>query len=246
MGDYGCQVLPDMYVVSWLGMTADNIDCHVYALRGQDGILLIDCGTTWGHDRIKQNMAHWGMDISAVKTILLTHYHLDHIYGGPLFMQYGTEIYGHADMAEFTEHQWASQCGMDKNGDPYRLNGIMKDGDHLNKCGFDIEVIHTPGHTDGCLSFLITVNGQRCLFTGDLIMSDGNPGYTGDKGHNRNTIINIMKRLQKIDFDHLCHGHDVIFNDRGWLFNFALCRESSGEWDLPESRYMQDIAANKK
>ena len=61
LGEFGAQVLPDLFVVSWLGMSKPRIDCHVYVLRGPDGLLLIDCGTTWGHDRIVRNLAHWGL-----------------------------------------------------------------------------------------------------------------------------------------------------------------------------------------
>src|SRR5712692_9643810 len=93
---FGQQVLPSLYVVSWLGMSAPRIDCHVYAVAGPDGLLLVDCGTPWGYERITQNMAHWGLRVEDVRTILLTHGHVDHVSGGYLFKarRTGVEVLG--------------------------------------------------------------------------------------------------------------------------------------------------------
>src|SRR6266542_2184050 len=70
--EFGQHLLPSLYLVSWLGMSAPRIDCHVYALSGPGGLLLVDCGTPWGHERIRRNMAHWDLQPEDVRTILLT------------------------------------------------------------------------------------------------------------------------------------------------------------------------------
>lgn len=230
LGEFGAQVLPDLFVVSWLGMCRPQIDCHVYVLRGSEGLLLIDCGTPWGFERIRRNMAHWGLDPAAVRTVLCTHSHVDHVSGGYHFKAFGAEFLGHFDIFTETEMQWEAQGILDEKGCPYRMDGTLADGDHLQRCGFPIEVLHTPGHTSGCLSFLIPVNGARCLFSGDLVMSDGLPGYAGDPGHDDAALVAGLKRLAGVRYDHLCHGHDVILNDRGRLFSEAVEREARGDW----------------
>jgi metallo-beta-lactamase class B len=229
--EYGREVLPNLYVVSWLGMTPGRADCHVYALRGASGILLVDCGTPWGHERLARNMAHWGLCIADVRTILLTHSHVDHGSGGYLFKRRGAEVLGHREIVTAVECQWETALGKDGDGTAYRLDGYLGDGDRIVRRGFDVEVIATPGHTRGCLSYRIRVDGALCLFTGDLVMTSGLPGWHGDPGFSRPDLIASLRRLQAVEFDHLCHGHDVLLNDRGRVFREALDRCERGEWD---------------
>jgi glyoxylase-like metal-dependent hydrolase (beta-lactamase superfamily II) len=231
VGEYGVQVLPDLFVVSWLGMCAPQIDSHVYVLRGRSELLLIDCGTPWGHERLVRNMAHWGLTLADVRTILLTHGHVDHACGGFLFKQRGAEILGHREIAPTIEQQWEARGVMKENGGSYRMDGELADGDRIQRCGFDVRVIHTPGHTRGCVSYLIDVNGKRCLFSGDLLMSDGAPGWRGEPSYSEATITASLRRALEERFDHLCHGHDVIVNDRGQLFREGLEKQARGLWD---------------
>lgn len=238
MGEFGAQVLPDLAVVSWMGMSSPRIDCHVYALRGTGGVLLIDCGTTWGHERLLRNLAHWGMDIGEVRTVLFTHGHVDHAGGGHLFKQRGVELLGHREMLALAEGQWEAQGVLDGQGQAWRMDGILADGDRIQRCGFGIEVLSTPGHTRGCLSYRIVVNGQVCLFSGDVIMSNGLPGWSGDEGHDLSVVVASLKRLAQVPFDHLCHGHDAILHDGGSLFREALRKYAGGEWERPDSPYI--------
>jgi len=221
-GEPGGQLLPDLFYVSWLGMTPGKIDCHVFILRGKPGLLLIDCGTPWGHEQMVRNMAHWGLKPEDVRTILLTHGHVDHVTGGYLFQRRGVEILGHREIGALAA-----------DGQTCRLDGSLADGDRLSRCGFDIEVIGTPGHTRGCLSFLIKVNGARCLFSGDVIMHDGRPGWTGDPGYNAADIVASLKRLLRVDFQHVCFGHGAIMDDRGQLFREALAQAARNDWERP-------------
>jgi glyoxylase-like metal-dependent hydrolase (beta-lactamase superfamily II) len=227
----GLHALPDLFVVSWLTMTPDQMDCHVYVLRGRDGLVLIDCGTTWGHARILENMSHWGLDVAQVRTILFTHGHVDHVRGGYLFKRRGVEILAHPATAAEAERQWAECLAAEGSSERWQLDGHLREGDRVSRCGFDFHVFHTPGHTAGCLSFLTTINGAACLFSGDLVMSNALPGWRGDPAHNESQIRANIARMRQQKFTHLCHGHDCLLNDDGNLFNEALRRANCGEWE---------------
>ena len=234
--EFGWQILPDLWAVSWLGMCAPQIDCHVFVLRGPDGLLLVDCGTPWGHERIVRNMAHWGLSIRDVRTILLTHGHVDHVSGGHLFKARGAEILGHREIKTLVECQWEATGALNAQGTSYRVDGAIADGDLIRRCGFDVRVIGTPGHTAGCISFLITVNGARCLFTGDLVMSNGKPGWSGDPGYSRAALVASLEHLLQVPFDHWCFGHGVILHDGGRHLRKALDMGAQGLWDEPAPR----------
>jgi glyoxylase-like metal-dependent hydrolase (beta-lactamase superfamily II) len=231
---FGNHLLPDLYVVSWLGMCSPRIDCHVFVLRGRDGLLLIDCGTPWGHELLLKNMAHFGLEIADVRTILLTHAHVDHVAGGHLFKSRGVRILSHREIVTTVEMQWEAQGILQPNGQSYRIDGHLHDGDLLSLHGYEIRVIASPGHTRECLSFEIEVNGQMCLFSGDLVMGNAQPGWIGDPGHSRPSILTSLRKWSgngARKFEHLCYGHGVIMHDRGALFEQALKNEAAGVWD---------------
>lgn len=245
VSEAGGQLLPNLYFVSWLGMTPGQLDCHVFVLRGPTGLLLVDCGTPWGFERICRNMAHWNLAVEDVRTVLLTHAHVDHVSGGYRFKELGAEILGHQDILTPVECQWEATGALVKVGVCYRMDGTLADGDRLSRCGFDIEVRATPGHTRGCLSFRIAVDGQQCLFSGDLLMSDGLPGYHGDPGYGEADIVASMAYLLTEEFQHLCFGHGALLDDRGSLFRTTLANHAAGTWHARDSRLMQPIQGRK-
>jgi glyoxylase-like metal-dependent hydrolase (beta-lactamase superfamily II) len=49
----------------------------------------------------------------------------------------------------------------------------VKGGDVHDWEGLNFEVIETPGHTDGSVTYLVELHGQRVAFTGDLIYGPG-------------------------------------------------------------------------
>ncbi len=66
----------------------------------------------------------------------------------------------------------------------------------------DIEVIPTPGHTDGGLSFLYSLTkGKNILFTGDTLFQSNNKWstfvYSADGG-NRNDMVETLEIYRKL------------------------------------------------
>jgi glyoxylase-like metal-dependent hydrolase (beta-lactamase superfamily II) len=224
---YGQQLLPDLFVVSWLGMIPGQIDCHVFVLRSSQGLLLIDAGTPWGHGRLLENLAHWQLAPAEIRTVLLTHGHVDHVSGAYHFAAQGAEILSHRELQSMIECQWEATGVQPSGGGAYRVAGYLEPGTTLTRCGFEITVLASPGHTRHCLSFLITVNGGRCLFSGDLLMGNAQPGWHGDPGYDPVALQDSLRRLLQEDFQHLCYGHGVVLNDRGALFRRALASAST-------------------
>lgn len=88
--------------------------------------------------------------------ILLTHGHFDHIGAvTSIQQQYGTPIAVHADDRGMLEGN-VPLTDMDK---------YLAGGEILQGFGYDIQVLHTPGHSGGSVCYLI--NGV--LFSGDTL-----------------------------------------------------------------------------
>jgi glyoxylase-like metal-dependent hydrolase (beta-lactamase superfamily II) len=48
----------------------------------------------------------------------------------------------------------------------------VKDGEVLNLAGIDIKSIHTPGHTEGGMSYFVQTDTGSVLFSGDTLFAE--------------------------------------------------------------------------
>ncbi len=113
-----------------------------------------------------------------LKGIFLTHGHFDHIGGATKYQKmYNVPIYCHEDEDEIVrslELNLSISCGDNAYAEPDEL---LRDGQKLSVCGYDIEVIHTPGHTKGSCCYLIKANDDKVLISGDTLFA-GSYGRT--------------------------------------------------------------------
>jgi len=64
-----------------------------------------------------------------------------------------------------------------------------------------VEVIPTPGHRPGAVSYLVDAGGRRCLFAGDSIYHNGDEWMCPVSKKNRKTMSATLDHLAEIDFD---------------------------------------------
>ncbi len=51
------------------------------------------------------------------------------------------------------------------------LDGDLRDGDRVRAGGAKLDVLHTPGHTPGSVSFALELGGRSMLLTGDTLFA---------------------------------------------------------------------------
>lgn len=104
-----------------------------------------------------------------VTRIINTHMHFDHSVGVyTLQKTFGIPFYIHAKEQFWIDHflEYCAMFGVKPEGVP-RIDGFLT-GDDCIQCGcLNIQVIETPGHTAGSVSFLI--EQEKALFTGDTL-----------------------------------------------------------------------------
>ena len=126
---------------------------------------LIDCSSV--DDRILEELE---TQSAILKYILLTHGHFDHIAGirPHRFLSEPQIVMHKADLDWLNNtNKYLPMFGMPEMTIP-KIDRFIEDGDILHLGNLEIKVLHTPGHTQGGVCYLVEDN----LFTGDTIFKE--------------------------------------------------------------------------
>ena len=163
--------------------TEPPIDNNNYLLIDEESkeAILIDCSAV--DDRIKDALNEAG---AKLKYILLTHGHFDHVAG---IRPTNAKIVMHEKdvMILNQANMYLPMFGIPEITIP-EIDIFIKDGDNLKIGNTDIKVIHTPGHTQGGVCYLI----KDMLFSGDTIFRES-VGRCDLEGGNFNQIVESIK-----------------------------------------------------
>ena len=110
----------------------------------EEGMILIDVGGNHTAEVVLESVETLGFDIRQVKYILLSHGHYDHSDGVPIVTAAcGAKV---------------CICGEDNHYlKGFRPDIELKDGDVIRLGSTAIRCVHTPGHTEGTMSFFFDV-----------------------------------------------------------------------------------------
>ncbi len=152
-----------------------------------------------------------------LKLIVSTHRHWDHIGDNAAVADAtGAKIAAHLLDRHGLEHPepiWA----------PFPIAPSvpaldLAEGSRIRFGAIDLEVLHTPGHTEGSVCLLAA--GERLLFSGDTLFT-GSWGRTDLPGGSDDQMIDSLGRLGSLDDDlRVLPGHGratTIGNERPWL-----------------------------
>lgn len=149
-----------------------------------------------------------------VKYIVVTHAHADHIGALEQIKEFTkAKILVHKLDKEVllgNGETYADMLGVNKQS--IMEEDILKvnDGDTFNIGEINIEIIHTPGHTAGCIC--IFEKSSNKLFTGDTIFCDCY-GRTDLYSGNFNDMVKSIQKLFNRFFDITIYpGHDKCVN----------------------------------
>jgi hydroxyacylglutathione hydrolase len=170
-----------------VGPVAEN--CYIARRDGSDRGLIVDPGEE--PERILQAVEALGITVDA---ILITHCHFDHIgavapvaraTGAPVWCP-SLEVPVLADIMSYVP--WPGFGPYES----YDADETASGGERLSLAGLEIDVVFTPGHSPGHVTYAI--EEESALFSGDVLFK-GSVGRTDLPGGDWGTLLESIRGL---------------------------------------------------
>ena len=170
-----------------VGQAAEN--CFLVRAKGGDKAVIVDPGEE--AERILAAVSDAGVEVEA---ILLTHTHFDHTgavtpvaraTGAPVWCP-EIEVPVLADINAYIP--WPGFGPYEG----YDADHTMAGGEHLTLAGLEIDVVFTPGHSPGHVTFAVPDGGA--LFSGDVLFQ-GSIGRTDLPGGDAPRLLRSISEL---------------------------------------------------
>ena len=183
------RVMPNLYAIRNDNNGLPFVNFFLY--RTSQGYIAFDAG--YDIEQTERAFQRLGILAGDIVAVFITHDDHDHI--GALDLFYNATIY--AGVIEL----------------PHHTRQIMQDGEIIEIGGAFIQAIYTPGHTSGCVVFLLN---DTILFAGDLFV---NPNFAR---YDRELQIYHQQRVLEIDgLERIFTGHFNLF--RGiWFYRWRF------------------------
>ncbi len=190
---------------------------NVWMVSHDKGIVLIDCGAPASYETILENLRYWGYTEKDVTHVLCTHGHDDHAGTASFFQKAGAKIVvGKEDAYMLEDGNFGERSPFRNHSMPSCKPDILLEGDSkMNIGGIDIDIYAMPGHTRGTVIYVMHVDGETWLFSGDMFCLSGERGdiaetwWKGDMDFNAASLGESFAKLWSLQLkpDFIGGGH---------------------------------------
>ncbi|MFA5339598.1 MAG: MBL fold metallo-hydrolase [Candidatus Omnitrophota bacterium] len=169
------------YILKVLPVGPIAANCYIFGCAETKEAVIIDPGAD--DKDIKQQVAELGL---SPKCVINTHGHADHIGANS---KMGLPVFIHASDAQCLTNPMKNVSGM--IGIPVcspPASRLLEDGDTIEVGNLVLEVLHTPGHSQGSICLWC----EDAVFTGDTLFAEG-VGRTDLPGGSEAALMRSIK-----------------------------------------------------
>ena len=168
-------------------------NCYVVINKENKECLIIDSGAS-----AKQLAELIRKDELTPVAVLLTHGHFDHAGGAEdLAKEFDIKIYAHEAERDTLGNPQKNVSWMVGASESYWADVYVKDEEVITLAGFDIKVLHTPGHTEGGCCYYVAEDDV--VFTGDTLFAQS-VGRTDFPGGSMSQIVrSVQEKLLSLN-----------------------------------------------
>ena len=200
------KILDGLHAFLWDNPQANN--CNTFLIDGEKKIL-VDPGHRQLFGHVHDGLYRLSIDPQDIDLVIITHGHPDHMEAVRIFAGTSTSIAIPAIEMDFIRNlppHLASALGVAG----FEPDILLQEGD-LHVGNWDLQVIHTPGHSPGsiCLYWPET----KVLITGDVVFNQG-VGRTDLPGGDGGKLKESINRISRLEADYLLTGHGDIVSGR--------------------------------
>jgi len=185
----------------------------VALIRGESRIALVDTGSFGMRRMLRERLAEHGVKPGDVTDLILTHSHHDHLVNFTMFPN-ARIVIGNDELAWASEQPWGESPVPElyvRELRQWPTLAAANDGDTV----FPGMTAHlAPGHTPGCLVYVLHGRERDVVFTGDAAknraeMVSRGTDMTYNRAQSAASIESIWHYWQKKPGSVLVPGHDV-------------------------------------
>jgi len=187
-----------------------------------EGLILIDTG--WGEAdcaRFVTDVRNLGLKPENIKLILVSHEHLDH-YGGVDYLK--TAVCPRARVGmNATGWYHLKTRPLDTGRGPYScppkaIDFYLSDCQHLTLGNSTVQIVFTPGHSPGCVSFIIPVTDQGHRHIAGIMGGSALSGANWERAYLYKSSVDYFETFTR------AAGCDIGLAAHAWAYVEAMAK----------------------
>ena len=196
--------------------------------------------TSASSDRIIEYVRRQGWQ---VQWILETHAHADHLSGAQHIRHHlGGKVAIGAHIRA-VQQLFRSVFHFERSflPDGSQFDHLFEDGERFRIGGLDVEVMHTPGHTPACLTYIV---GQDAFVGDTLFMPDYGTARCDFPGGDAATLFRSIRKVLSLPPEtrlHLCHDYPP--DDRAPVWETTVAEQRAKNIHVHDGVTEADYAA---
>ncbi|MDY7082393.1 MAG: MBL fold metallo-hydrolase [Halobacteria archaeon] len=218
----------------------------MYLIDAEETVL-VDAGVPGDDERelLDENLGEIGFSVGDVEHLIITHPHIDHVGQAKPFIEEGATVYAiggagkYLDPAgwEDTFYESFQELGIpesfrdnaakeildtfgtsNESLPPEQIDVHLEPGQSFEVGGVEFDTVHTPGHQERHLCFETCIDGERVMFSGDMVIGTFraltyNESFSPGMYEGIEMYYEGYERLEGRDVDRVYPGHGPVFDD---------------------------------